>query len=692
LENNIKVYDEIIKNEKVEEKAKDKSLVLIRGLDNITIDDDSVTKLDKFSVLFENSKTSIDLDIIDDREQIYDGTHTLDTDRNIINLNVISKESNQPYRLAYELIEAQVSDTVPQPVVDAKEEEFELQARIVEHALRNDLVDSGINKVTDKNERVTMKHGFSIVEVAWNPNKKSKNYKGDIQLVPIHPKSFIYQSGVWNFSELDYYFIALSTTKQYVYQRFKIDVSNETEEYPELNYVNSQTTTIDQFEKVTLICAYYKDSDGDIGKFTWINNTILEDMPKYYYRRPNTCVKCGNIDSDVEKKCTVCGGKLKHTIQEYETIYDDLELEQTRKQFNPQTGLFENVKMIIPAGTRIKYYVPQEFPHIDRINVPNDFGFGGVSDIDAIRDKYMAMSKLMNNVCEIAQNPVLITKLRNMKIEITDLIYQVVNCDSIADVQALQVLDLKGDIISRLELIKNIYRQAKDTLGITDSFQGKYDPSAKSGKAKEIAVNQSSGRLNSKRTNKDDFFKRLFERMFQFKLAYYDEKRSYVVKDAMGQNTYYKFNKYDFLTQDEFGDYYYYDEFIFNVDNGGGWERDRQTQYNQTMQLWQIGAFNPSKPAIMLWSILEKLNYPNAGMIRQDMTIEVQKQEQQQQAQMQQQMQQTQQQAPQEQQQQEQQNRDPLSEALNELSVEDLQHLKENPNIIQQILGGQQGG
>lgn len=689
-----KIYNIIKENTDVEEPIEDKNLVLIRGMNNITIDDNSIDKLDKFALLYENARSSIDINIIDEREEIYNGTHVVDTDRNVINLNVINKESNQPYRLAYELIEAQVSNNIPQPVVDAKELEFEKQARIIEHSLRNDLVDSGINKVTDKNERVTMKHGFSIVEVCWNTNIASKKYQGDIEIRQIHPKSFLPQAGVWNFFDLDYYFIAQSVTKQYVYQKFGIDVSNETEEYPSINYVSAtdnSSQSIDMFEKVTLISAYYKDSDGDVGKFIWVNNIIIQDLPKCYYRRPNTCIKCGNVEDNASVKCSECGGKLKSKLEEFEILYEDKPLKQTRQQVNPQTGMMEDVPIVLPVGTKVRYYVPKDFPHIDRINVPSDFGFGGVSDIDAIRDKYMAMSKLMNNVCEIAQNPVLITKLRSMKIEITDLIYQVVNCDSIADVQALQVLDLKGDIISRLELIKNIYRQAKDTLGITDSFQGKYDPSAKSGAAKQIAVQQSGGRLMSKQTNKDDFFKRLFQRMFQFKLAFYDEKRPYVVKDSMGQNTYYQFNKYDFLTQDDNGDWYYNDDFIFGVDNGGGWERDRMTQYNQTMQLWQIGAFNPSPPAIMLWNILDKLNYPNAATVRQGMQEEIQKQQQ-----MQQQMQppqQTEQQTPppqNEQQQQQGNERDLLTEALNELSPEELQHLRDNPDLLQQLMGGGQ--
>lgn len=58
------------------------------------------------------------------------------------------------------------------------------------------------------------------------------------------------------------------------------------------------------------------------------------------------------------------------------------------------------------------------------------------------------------------------------------------------------------------------YEQARRILGITDSFQGRPDRTATSGTAKQIAVAQSAGRLESKRIMKNAMYADLYAVMF----------------------------------------------------------------------------------------------------------------------------------------------------------------------------------
>ena len=46
--------------------------------------------------------------------------------------------------------------------------------------------------------------------------------------------------------------------------------------------------------------AYYKNGQGGIGLFSWVDDYVLEDMTDYYARKLERCVKCNAVkDGDV---------------------------------------------------------------------------------------------------------------------------------------------------------------------------------------------------------------------------------------------------------------------------------------------------------------------------------------------------------------------------------------------------------
>ena len=87
----------------------------------------------------------------------------------------------------------------------------------------------------------------------------------------------------------------------------------------------------------------------------------------------------------------------------------------------------------------------------------------------------------------------------------------------------IDVYQFSGDLQYELTYLATVYEEARQVLGITDSFQGRTDPTATSGKAKEFSAAQAAGRLESKRTMKQAAYAQLFELMFKFWLAYSDE-------------------------------------------------------------------------------------------------------------------------------------------------------------------------
>ena len=140
---------------------------------------------------------------------------------------------------------------------------------------------------------------------------------------------------------------------------------------------------------------------------------------------------------------------------------------------------------------------------------------------------------------------------------------------------------------------------------------------------------------------KDAAYAALFEAMFKFKLAYSDEPRPVVSHDIEGRSEYREFNRYDFLEQDENGEYHWIDDFLFSCDTSAPLANNREAMWQETRMNLQTGAFgDPSnlRTLILFWTKMELLHYPGASDTKTYLEQEYQRQQQEQQRMMQQQM------------------------------------------------------
>ena len=101
--------------------------ILVRGIVNITSDMPVETKLMQFQQRFLYARGNWDYNILDEREEIYDGTHAVD--QNVNSRTASSKMSNNVYNIVYELLESEVDNTIPLPTVQSKRPEYEAIAR-----------------------------------------------------------------------------------------------------------------------------------------------------------------------------------------------------------------------------------------------------------------------------------------------------------------------------------------------------------------------------------------------------------------------------------------------------------------------------------------------------------------------------------------------------------------------------------
>ena len=137
--------------------------------------------------------------------------------------------------------------------------------------------------------------------------------------------------------------------------------------------------------------------------------------------------------------------------------------------------------------------------------------------------------------------------------------------------------------------------------------------------AKQFAAQQSAGRLESKRIMKEAAYAELFKRIVQLKVAYADEPRSVVATDDRGQAQYEEFNRYDFYEQDERGQWHCIlddERFLFSCDTSAPLANNREQMWQDTTNMFQIGAFGQPDnldTLLLYWTKLELLHYPGAS-------------------------------------------------------------------------------
>ena len=122
----------------------------------------------------------------------------------------------------------------------------------------------------------------------------------------------------------------------------------------------------------------------------------------------------------------------------------------------------------------------------------------------------------------------------------------------------------------------------------------------------------------------------LYEVMFKFILAYADEPREFRAVDKLGNDVYSLFNKYDFLEQDEAGEWYWNDRFMFSTDNTGNLSQNREALWQETRNNFESGTFgNPQdiNVLILYWTMMKEMHYPIAGTVLQNLQQQKEQQE-----------------------------------------------------------------
>jgi hypothetical protein len=561
--------------------------------------------------------------------------------------------------IAAELIEAQVSSAMPRPKVTAKRREDEPLARLIEHMLEMEIDRLGFERLGDLMERLVPIQGGAYWLAEWDSGDDDGD--GDVTIQVVHPKQVIPQNGVTDDIEsMDYVIVAFPQTKSYVESRFGVNMKHESESDPGVRSAYAEDAYHAE-EIVTLYYGYYRNDYGGIGRFAWVNDTPLEDLEDFWSRQLERCADCGRLKplfdedaapelvmsraaeqadeiarvavmsraglvapddetdgaSDDGERCPYCGGaSFRRASVDYEEIPVEI-VTPLGRRIGGMEGKLGDDGRVYRQPVRVPYYKMDRFPLVLHKNVSAYGQLLGLSDIDAIQDQQNTTNRLEQKIIDrIVQSGSIIGKPPDSKLRIDSKDGKTFVFDTPAQADELRVFNLDCDVSQQLTYLAQVYEEARQRIGITDSYQGRKDTTAQSGVAKQFAAAQSAGRLESKRRMKEAVYADLYERIFKLKLAYADRNMDVLSYDEQGAPEYQKFCRYDFLRRDERGEWEWNDDFLFSIDPAGELANNRQSMWQESLGFFQSGAYGNSQSPealVLFWSKLERAGYPDAA-------------------------------------------------------------------------------
>jgi hypothetical protein len=546
--------------------------------------------------------------------------------------------------ITYELVESQVSGHIPVPKVTPKawSERNERNAISIENFLKAKRNELPFEAQNDIDERYAPVYGGSVWISEWDESITTQTTVGDLRINCFSPPRFTGQPNIFDVQNMEYCFVEYETSRDDIVRRYGVspEIADETESK---DHTDDKTATV--------YTCLYKDDDDRICRYVWSGDTELEDIDDFYSRKVYVCTRCNK-----KKQICTCeenGEKPKYELQneEYEELDHDIVRSdgsvipamspvikdgQIVTEMQKQMAIDEltgepiidvvggvpvprmiEVPVPVLEPTRIPYYRPKLFPISIRKNTSQEDSLFGQSDCEFIRPQQQAINKVESRIIDkVMRSGVYPIVPDSYNGNLSNSVFGQVLRATHDTYNLYGRVDMQVDISRDIAEAERLYDHAKRILGISDSYQGQADNTASSGIAKQLQINQSAGRLDSKRRMKNSAYAELDRIMFEFALAYADEPRPASYVDALGRRHNAQFNRYDFVERDESGAYYYNDEYLFSTDSTVDIEADRATMWAENLKNFQIGAYgNPADPRTLLlyWMNMERMHYPYAS-------------------------------------------------------------------------------
>ena len=600
-------------------------------------------------------------DRMDWREELFEGTKKM----------LPSVKAEEPLKeqlycyyvrnVVAENIESMVDSRVPAPKVQALRQQDEGLARSLEELLRFYVKRHHMRELNDLAERMGPIQGGLFWLVEWDDTVRTPDGPGDVHVSLIHPKQIIPQAGIYtDVEDMDHICIKLALTVGQVLRQYGVDVSDIGEEDPGARGDDGDTSTEDEI--ITVYQLYYKNGKGGVGLLAWCGDVLLRDLEDYQARRLRRCKSCGAVASytqrleperreemkiagqlpDEKERCLWCEGT---EFEDAEVDSEDVmppgkTLMDTNGQeihLKPALAYFDGQgRMMWQQGDTIPYYKPNLYPIILQRNISKFGQLLGESDVDKMEDQQNLIKRMDKKAIDRSVKAGTKISLPNdVNLEMDTEDQRVFRLRNPADAAMIKTYEFSGDISQVLEMGAKAYEEARQISGITDSMQGRRDPTATSAKAKEFSAAKSEGRMESRRVMKQEAWARMYELIAKLYLSCADEGRRVRTESATGEVDYTSFDRKQFLKKGEDGKWYYEDGFLFSVDDATSIGESREAMWQEINRSFSSGTLgNPQdlNTLVRYWGLMEEQAYPGAGTIKRKFQEEMEQQAAQQQA------------------------------------------------------------
>jgi hypothetical protein len=285
-----------------------------------------------------------------------------------------------------------------------------------------------------------------------------------------------------------------------------------------------------------------------------------------------------------------------------------------------QVPSYNKIKVPKMIPTVLPYYKPKCFPVVIRVNTSAvDGDWCGISDCEVIRDLQQTVNKLESRAFEksIKSGTIVAVPFDSTIEEVDNSVHdRTVKLKPNQSVNQFGVINTEVNVAQDINQSDRHYESAKKISGITNSFTGQADTTAKSGKAKQIQIQQSAGRLESKRVMKCSFYASLYRIIFELNLAYRDEAITLCNEDEYGTRCNIHFNRYSFYKfNPKTGRWIIDDDYLFEAIYAEMPEDQRELMWELNMANFEKGMFGDpalSETKLRYWIKQERARYPHA--------------------------------------------------------------------------------
>lgn len=517
------------------------------------------------------------------------------------------RKSVQLRKMIYELIESKVDNSIPMPRITPRRHDDLGLVDVTENYLKFEMDRMLTEQENDRSERATYIDGTSWYKTCWDSLDSTYERSGDLRVEVLLADQVVPEPGCKDYRLMNYIFEKSNMSLSRIYDLYGRLISP------------SETG----YNGVEVIIYYYKNSNGLIGRFMYAaaSRQVIAWDEDWQIRKVRKCTACDTVNA-IGDYCKNCGGtKFKYANATVEILEEPLmrlhnpyeEGKSDDPTNNAQTETF------LEAGTEIPYYQVRQLPFVPRLSVSSLDTLYGISEVSILLDMQDSVNKILSKVEDkIIKSGAVVTKPERMKMNDTDESFKIMGVKTPEEAAMVQTKQVLADVSQDIAGAQLFYESARASSGVTESYQGKHDATATSGKAKEISAMQSAGRLESLRVMKAAAFAGVYELMFKYLLAFSDETRKFVKTLPDGQKEEMLWNKYMFLRKDKYGKLYYADDFAFSTDPAATLSNNRVQMWQETLQQFTMGTFgNPQDPRALelYWQIMDTMQYPLAKLV-----------------------------------------------------------------------------